>query len=444
MKKIVGLLLATVLVLGSFVGCSKTEEKAGADTAKEPVKQEAKKEEQKEDKKESQKKTEIRYAYWGDGNEAFVKAIVEAFETKNPDIDVIIEALPWSEYWTKLEASAMGGAMPDVFIHHPKYIQQYVDNDLLVPVDDLQDIDSSFTLENYPKATVAPFLFNDRAYGIPKDFDTIGLFYNKTIFDKAGLDYPDATWTWDKVVEVAKQLTDKENDMYGFGAYITPQQGYYNTIMQSGGYVVTPEGESGFNTPEAQEGIRFFHDMIYKHEVSPTAEQFSDTSAKQMFSSGKIAMMFAGSWNMDAFNKNDDIKGQFDIAELPAGPAMKATMTNSICFSIAKSTEHTEEARRLVAFLSSEESQSLEASFGGAIPAYKGTASKWVDTYGDYNAQVFIDSLEFAYPLPRTKNTNKWYSVVKDYVRLMISDQMSVEEGCTKLYEEMTSILAEE
>lgn len=441
MKRIISLLLVLVIAMASFAGCASEQptEKIKEETTKEEVKKDTTK-----DKEEPVEVSEIRYAYWGNGNEDFVKAIVEAFEAKNPDIKVTVEALPWSEYWTKLEASAMGGAMPDVFIHHPKYIEQYVDNNLLVPVDDLGVIDPSFSLDNYPEATVAPFLFDGTAYGLPKDFDTIGLFYNKEIFDAAGVAYPDASWDWDKLVEVANQLTDKENDVYGYGAYITPQQGYYNTIMQAGGYVITPEGEAGFSMPETMAGMQYWVDMIYTHEVSPTTEQFADTDAKQMFASGKIAMMFAGSWVMNEFAQNEDITGKFDVAELPAGPDKKAVMTNSICFSIAKSTEQLEAARRFVAFLASEESQSIEAAFGGAIPAYEGTASKWVETYSDYNAQVFIDSLKFAYPLPRTKNTNKWYSVVKDYARLIISNQVSVEEGCTKLNEEMEAILAEE
>lgn len=436
LRKIISLLTVTVLVMGVFGGCGQKET-----TTSEPTDNKK----QNEVKKDTpEKKSEIRYAFWSNGTEDFIDAQIERFEELNPNITVVKEALPWGEYWTKLEASAMGGAMPDVHWQHTKNIQQYVDNNLLVPVNDFTEMDSTFNLDNYPEATKAPFKFGDIVYGIPKDFDTIGLFYNKELFDAAGIAYPDENWDWDKLIEVAKQLTDKENDTYGFGAYITPQQGYYNTIMQAGGYVVTPEGKSGFDLPETKEGFKFFHDMIYTHEVSPTTEQFADTSANQLFSSGKIAMMLAGSWNMAAFAKNEDIADKFDVAFMPKGSAKKATMTNSLAYSVSTSTKSLDAAKKLALFLGSEEGQSIEASYGGAIPAYNGTASAWVDTYSDYNAKVFIDSLEFAYPLPRTKNTSKWYAVVKDYARLIISDQVSVEEGCAKLHEEMSQIISEE
>ncbi|WP_153057392.1 extracellular solute-binding protein, partial [Streptococcus suis] len=92
-------------------------------------------------------------------------------------------------------------------------------------------------LANFPDGLNEIYNINGKQYAIPKDFDTIGLWYNKKLFDEAGIPYPDDTWDWNKLKEVAKKLTKPDGSQYGFGAGLSNQEGYYNFIYQNGGKV---------------------------------------------------------------------------------------------------------------------------------------------------------------------------------------------------------------
>ena len=92
------------------------------------------------------------------------------------------------------------------------------------------------------------YTYQGKLHGLPYFQDSVGL-YNKELFDKAGLPYPDKTWTWQTVEENAAKLTDKSNGIYGFIAPIDSQIGYYNFIAQAGGYVISDDKKSsGFDT----------------------------------------------------------------------------------------------------------------------------------------------------------------------------------------------------
>ncbi|MCI1141088.1 extracellular solute-binding protein, partial [Stenotrophomonas maltophilia] len=93
----------------------------------------------------------------------------------------------------------------------------------------------------------------------PKDFDTIGLWYNKKMFDEAKIPYPDNTWDWNKLREAAKKLTDPNKGVWGIAAAPYGQDNYYNTIFQSGGFVISDDKKSsGFDKPETIEGLSFW------------------------------------------------------------------------------------------------------------------------------------------------------------------------------------------
>ena len=84
-------------------------------------------------------------------------------------------------------------------------------------------------------------------YAVPKDYDTIALWYNKTLFDEAGISYPDDTWTWADLKDAAKKLTKDDGSQYGFCAGLHNQEGYYNFVYQNGGEIITDDKKSGYD-----------------------------------------------------------------------------------------------------------------------------------------------------------------------------------------------------
>ena len=152
----------------------------------------------------------LTFAFWDTNQEPGMKAIAEADMAEHPNVTIEVQVTPWSEYWTKLEASAMGGAMPDVFWMHSNQFFKYVTANTLLSLDSL-----NYDYTPYPEGVTSLYTYEGTHYAIPKDYDTIALVYTKEIFDNAGVAYPDDTWTWDTLLEVAQKLNDPDNGKIG-------------------------------------------------------------------------------------------------------------------------------------------------------------------------------------------------------------------------------------
>jgi len=387
----------------------------------------------------------IRYATWG--TEPYLQATVDGFRETNPNVDVVLESIPGKDYWVKMEAAALSKTLPEVIRFKTSELGKYVEGGCLKDLTSLDKFDPSFSYSHFPAVIVKKFTVDGKVYGVPKDFDTIALFYNKEIFDKAGEPYPDGNWDWKKLVEVAKKLTNRAAGVYGFAAPIAGQKGYWNTILQAGGIIIGPGGKPGFDMEATREGLRFWYDMLNTHGVSPSAAQMEETNPDTMFLSGKIAMMFSGSWMIDNYMlDNKEFAPKFDLALLPKGPAGRATISNSLCFSVAEGIPDKtarEAALKLVAYLGSLKAQTIEAEYGGAIPAYTGAELKWKEVYSRYHANVFFDSLEWSHEYPVTR-LSSWMGEMDSMSKKMLLGAIGIDAGCAELQKKMEKLIGDE
>ncbi len=372
-KQLLALGLSVLMAVGAFAGCGSAPAKEESkDTGKDAGAEEA------GDEKVS---GEVRYAFWDAAQQPYLEKCVEEFNKIYPDIKVTLEPNVWDEYWTKLEAGATGGSIADVFwMNGPnitKYakgdilmlkvtlepnvwdeywtkleagatggsiadvfwmngpnITKYAKGDILMPIDDLlkdseldtanypqglvelynidgsqyalpkdfdtigvwynkkifdeAGVDSELDTANYPQGLVELYNIDGSQYALPKDFDTIGVWYNKKIFDEAGVPYPTDDWTWEDMTETAKQLTKSDGSVYGIGAPYDTQVGIYNTIYAAGGEVISENKKSsGYDKPETQAGIQCWIDL-QKAGVSPSEASLEETAGNIQFLSGRL------------------------------------------------------------------------------------------------------------------------------------------------------------
>ncbi len=359
-------------------------------------------------------KVTLTYAVWDKNQVPAIEKTAREFGKEHPNVTIKVQlTAPTKEYWTKLQTSVSGGSAPDVFWMNAPRFGLYASEDVLMPLTDKIEKDK-VDLGAYPESLVDIYNLDGEQYALPKDFDTIGLWYNKQLFDAAGVKHPDASWTWDDLTAAAKKLTGK--DQYGIVAPPYSQENYYNTIFQAGGEVISADGKtSGFDSPAAQQGVQFWVDMIHKHKVSPTAEQMADTEPGQLFSSGKAAMYYGGSWEAINFAQNADLKDKVNVAALPKGEK-QAVVIHGLGNVIYKGTEHPDEAWEWVKFLGSERAQKIQAETGTVISAYQGTQQPWVKAMPQYDLQIFLDQLAYAVPYPRSKNTAAWTEDEEKYL----------------------------
>lgn len=388
-------------------------------------------------------KVNLKYGYWDDKQTGFLKESIEEFNKEHPDIEITLELTPYAEYFTKLDAAATGGGLPDVFWMNGPNLIKYASNDMIEPITE-NIAEDNLDLSPYPTALLDLYQYDGENYAIPKDFDTNGLWYNKKLFDEAGVDHPDGTWEWDDLVEASKKLTDPSKDVYGIAAYMqSGQAAFWNIIFANDGYVISEDKtKSGFDDPNTIEALQLYHDLIHKHEVSPTHAQMETTSPVAMFESGKIAMMYHASYYTPQFKEHEYLVENADVAPLPK-LKKRSNVIHGLGNAISSNSNHKDEAWEFVKFLGSKEAAIIQAE-GGLISTYEGTQDAWLDSAPEFNLQVFLDAAEYAEPYPISKDVGKWHSIMVEEIAKAWDGQITVEEATKKIAEEMNEILAEE
>lgn len=377
----------------------------------------------------------LTYNTW-QGQEKAMEAIADAFTEEHPNVTIDIQVTPYKEYFTKLQTAATGGSAADVFWMNGPNFQLYAANGQIAPLDDA-GIDSA----DYPEGLIDLYTFDGKLYGAPKDFDTVALWYNKEIFDAAGVAYPAAGWTWDDFTAAAAKLTDPATGQFGVAASQFGQENFYNSIAQAGGEVISSDGtKSGYGSPEALAGIELWTGLI-EAGSSPTAQQMTDTSPEDMFLSGKVAMFQNGSWAGGTYAANPDIADKVDVAPLPAGPEGNQSVIHGLANVVNAKSAHLDVAEEFAAFASGEQAANIQADTGTVIPAFDGTQQAWLDAVPQYDLQVYIDALDTAVPYPVSKNTSAWTSIESEILSQVWSGAVTPEAGLQDLAEKMQAAL---
>ena len=382
---------------------------------------------------------ELEMNYWMSEQEAGIQAAVDAFNASQDEIKVNASTVPWGQYWDKLVTGLPAGSAPDIFSINALNVRDYAKNGYLLDISDLF-ADGRVDLTKFPQHVIDTHTVNGTLWGIPKDFDSIAVFYNKDMFDAAGVEYPADDWTWDDFIATAKALTDADNGIYGVAIAPTGQQWGYDYIFGNGGKVFDENGACVVNSPEAVEAIQKLADAILVEGISPSVEDQVEIDADTRFQSSMIAMTFNGSWNMGTYA---GVFGEsLGVAPLPI---MKERKTVSHCLSWvgAATTQHPEEVKKFLEFMGSYDAQAQTADV--VIPAYEGCDELWAAAFEGYNTEAFLGAANqgWAVPLPAAeKNTQQIFTRFDDYMTEMLSTG-EVEANLAAMQDEFNGLLAE-
>lgn len=339
-----------------------------------------------------------------------------------------------------------GGEMPDVFWMHSNYSQKFMSNDILLDLTDRIARSEIIDLANYYEDIMGLYQLDGKTYAIPKDYDTIGLWYNKTMFDEAGIPYPDETWTWQDMADAAQKLTDKEKGQYGFASpAANNQDGYYNLIYAMGGSVISDDKTvSGWDSDETIKAMNWWKDNLV--EVSmPAQEIMAESPADVLLGSGKAAMIMQGSWMVAAFKENEYIDANCDVAVLPkAEDGTRKTIYNGLGWAAAAEGAHTEEAWKLLEYLGSEEAQKKQARLGVTMSAFMGTSDTWVNCAPEFNLKAYLDMTADMEIRPYSRNTKVWEDYSQSTMVRAYTGEMTMEEVCRDIAAFMNGELEEE
>ena len=190
---------------------------------------------------------EITYMMWGSPEElAIWQQIIDEFQVANPNIKVKVDVSDWESYWNKLKTLYAGGKPPDVFAIDGPLYPDWASRGVLLNLQPYIDKTPGLLDGIYPN-TLTTYKTNGNYYGLPRDLQPIVLFYNKDMFDKAGIAYPTDTWTMNDLRETAKKLTldtnsDGKIDQWGFSADLWDMELFWSEAIWSyGGNVISDD-----------------------------------------------------------------------------------------------------------------------------------------------------------------------------------------------------------
>ncbi len=318
----------------------------------------------------------VKLSGWGASpvEQRLLNTVLRDFETIHPTIKVRFEVIA-DQYMDVIKTRLIGDAAPDIFyldaLEAPFLMQQNV----LEPLDSYMT--SSFDLADFEQTLLQPFQNRNRIYGLPKDYSTLALFYNKKAFAEAGLQQPPKTWQ--ALLNSAKSLTidrnqDGKSDQYGFGMIPElPRQAH--AIHAMGGHVVDASGYATFATNAALEGLALGAQQYQRDRTSARPLDVGANTGSEMFGQGKAAMVAEGNWAIpylqDTFPDLD-----FATAELPQINGKPATMVFTVAYVMNQKSKHKPEAWKLIAYLTGKKGMEKWTSKGFALPSRKSVAEK--------------------------------------------------------------------
>jgi len=355
---------------------------------------------------------------WGDPAELDVwNQIVADFHQADPNITVKVEVSDWDSYWTKLKTLLSAGTPPDVFAMDAPLYLDYQSRGVLLNLQPYLDKNPGMLDGVYPQ-TLEAYKTPDGMFGLPRDFQTIVLFYNKDMFDAAKVAYPTADWTYDDLRNAAKSLTitgaDGKTTQFGYSLDLWDfEPGMSEIIWAYGGDLINADHTKTLvGEPKAREAFQILHDMMFIDKSIPdpnTVTEYGDDA----FLAGVAAMTPIGHWVVPGYS---EAKFKWDVAPMPKGPAGQATSVNSAGFVVGKASKNPDAAFEFLKYVLSEPAQKHLAELGFACPVLKSVAESdaFLKQKTPIDQKIFLDSLAFAHMKPVFKGYDEWSSAIGD------------------------------
>ena len=333
----------------------------------------------------------IRYSLWDSGQQPAYEACAAAFTAANPNIIVTVEQFGWDDYWNSIQTGFVSGDAPDVFTDHLAKFPEFAVKEQIMDIQPFVEADG-VDLDQYITGLADLWVREGKRYGLPKDWDTIAVVYNKEMLDAAGIDPAVMEdWSWNPVdggtfEETVAMLTldangnnglspefDKENVVqYGFihqGAGGFSGQTQWSHFAASNGFQFTDgpwTTQYYYDDPALAETLDWYVSLIEKG-FAPGLADVTSLGPQQLIISGQGAMTTDGSWQIGIYVDNSTFEVGF--GKLPVGPAGRKSMFNGLADSIYIGTEHPEAAWEWVKFAASPECANIVGDSGVVFPA---------------------------------------------------------------------------
>ncbi len=329
--------------------------------------------------------------------DALVQSNLNKFQQSHPNIQ-----LKWSpitgDYPTKMRANIASGNAPDVFYLSTDMAPEYITAGKLLNLSPYMARDAVKSTDYYP-SLITPFSCKSgQVYGVPKDWGTLGVFYNKKMFQSANISAPAANWTWDDMRADAKKLTKSGNAATSvYGVTLAAQsQRWLAFLLADGGSVLNSDGSQSAFTNQAGIDSLNFYAGFHKDGSSVQPADVAAGWAGDAFGKQRAAMAVEGPWLIPYMQQNF-ASVDYGIAPLPVAPTGKrADLIFTNAWSAFAATKHPDAAWELVKYMTGQAVQGSQLHAGFALPSLKSLAT---DSYFTTNPgfKVLFDAATYGY-----------------------------------------------
>ena len=258
---------------------------------------------------------------------AVFAVLLEKFVADNPDVCLRSEGIPWDTFFQKYPTAVAAGSPPDMVIFHAAEVNQMASEGLMMPMDDVIFNDGTLNKADFNPAVIENITFDGQTMAVPFDNHGWLLWYNAELIEKAGLDPENLPKNGTEFLEWAQKITtdvngkhpteegfDKDNvDVWAID-YTWPRYTVPTTLWQFGGDITNAEGtQCLLDSPESVAAIQYWHDLMYKHYVSPPAIP-GKIWAGELYKVDRLAFMWEGTWTGGFMADNPDVAAKTKVA----------------------------------------------------------------------------------------------------------------------------------
>lgn len=308
------------------------------------------------------------FLYMNDHEQEVYTAMVEQFKEEHKDeiSDIDFQITTQSEYNTTLTGMMTAKDLPDVFYVGPAAVKSYVDNGYVADLTPLLS-SAGISTDDLPQNTLSFYKYDGSSigsgdlYALPKDASTFAYAYNKDVFDKAGVPYPDPNkpYTYDEFVAVCQKLTqdtDGDGEIDQWGASFADLFMFQQYVYSNGaGFLSDDNRTVTIDTPEFKEALQKYLDLTFKYEVTPTYEQDVALGPYQRWIAGQTGFYAAGTWDVASFMDPNTFPYNWDLCYYPTlSTGVSYTWNGTVGFCISETSENKELALQLINYLSTD------------------------------------------------------------------------------------------
>ena len=381
------------------------------------------------------------------------------FEEQVGTAQVKLETAPWDQFWARFESQAAAGIAPDLQIGDPGFVARYADAGVYLNVDPYIEQDK-VNLEEWLKATIEACKFQKETglvgvgnlYGMPATLVGTILYYNKDLFDAAGVAYPTDAWTRDDMRNAALKLTKDSAGMTASDSGFDPDSievfgvstvGGYNTAVHlwnnGSGLVSEDQKECWIARPESQEIFQWLQDLVLKDHVNPDPSWFS--GQPDVFLTQRIGMTLDGSWNLDNYVEN--LTFNWDVAPVPLGlkGLDRTSYAGTNTLHIFGGTKYPDESWDLLKFISGAGGQKYFMATGTPSLVSMANSPEYL-TGKPENRKVAVDVGAYGRTYYPHLGNDQWKEVYNQEIQALWLGEGTVEEVTTAICAKIDPILA--